>query len=106
MRSDESDPKVYFLRMKQDKPNVFKQVPKQGSQSAIPSTPKMAKGKIHNLRLGFGFIMPDDGSENLFFHATDVEGCTIFDFKPGDAVEYEPGMNEKGPCGRKVGRLA
>jgi cold shock CspA family protein len=49
--------------------------------------------------------MPDDGTENLFFHATDVEGCTIFDLKPGDAVEYEPGINEKGPCGRKVRRV-
>jgi cold shock CspA family protein len=109
MRNDESDPKVYFLRMKQEMPHLFAQVPSTPAEqrhiiSAPP--PELAKGKVHNLRLGFGFIMPDDGSENLFFHATDVEGCTIFDLKPGDAVEYEPGMNEKGPCGRKVRRLA
>jgi|SRR5882672_4893798 len=108
MRNDESDSKVYFVRMKQEMPHLFTQAPSAPAEkprifSAPP--PELAKGKVHNLRLGFGFIMPDDGSENLFFHATDVEGCTIFDLKPGDAVEYEPGMNEKGPCGRKVRRI-
>jgi cold shock CspA family protein len=72
----------------------------------VSSAPTLMRGKIHNLRLGFGFIIPDDGSENAFFHATDVEGCTIYDLKPGDAVEYEPGTNERGPCGRKVRRIA
>jgi cold shock CspA family protein len=99
LRNDESNPIVYYLRMKEEKsksptPNPI-QIP------IVPVSLKLVRGKIHNLRLGFGFIMPDDGSENAFFHATDIEGCTIFDLKPGDAVEYEPGTNEKGPCARK-----
>jgi cold shock protein len=107
LRNDETNPIIYYLRMKEEMPRVLAQIPNLPNPASHGSstTPKLAKGKVHNLRLGFGFIMPDDGSENLFFHATDVEGCTIFDLKPGDAVEYEPGMNEKGPCGRKVRRL-
>lgn len=109
LRNDESNPIVYYLRMKEEKFHSIPQVPVTPSRvppTIVAASPKLARGKVHNLRLGFGFIMPDDGSENLFFHATDVEGCTIFDLKPGDAVEYEPGVNEKGPCGRKVRRLA
>ncbi len=69
-----------------------------------PTQPRRhATGKIHNLKLGFGFIAPDDGSENAFFHATEVVGCTIFDLRPGDPVE-RGGVNEEGPCGWKVTR--
>lgn len=107
LRNDETNPIIYYLRMKDETPRVLAQIPNLPNpvSNSSSTTAKLAKGKVHNLRLGFGFIMPDDGSENLFFHATDVEGCTIFDLKPGDAIEYEPGMNEKGPCGRKVRRL-
>jgi CspA family cold shock protein len=105
LRNDESNPIVYFVRMKEEKPRPFQPVPTQKTEAPAPSSGKLARGKIHNLRLGFGFIMPDDGSENLFFHATDVEACTIFDLKPGDPVEYEYVMSEKGPCARKVRRL-
>ncbi len=105
LRNDETNPIVYYLRIKEEKSRSFASAPKQESQFVVTPTPKLEKGKVHNLRLGFGFIMPDDGSENLFFHATDVESCTIFDLKPGDAVEYEPGINEKGPCARKVRRI-
>jgi cold shock CspA family protein len=105
LRNDETNPIVYYLRMKEEKSRSLVSIPMQASSAVVPPTPKLARGKIHNLRLGFGFIMPDDGSENAFFHATDVEGCTIFDLKPGDAVEYEPGTNEKGPCARKIHRV-
>lgn len=104
LRNDEANPIVYYLRMKGEtkpSPNVTANIVK----AEAPASEKLALGKIHNLRLGFGFIMPDDGSENAFFHATDVEGCTIYDLKPGDAVEYEPGFNEKGPCARRIHRV-
>ena len=106
LRNDETNPIVYYLRIKEENRRPLFTIPPQVSPAVVPPIPKLARGKIHNLRLGFGFIMPDDGSENAFFHATDVEGCTIFDLKPGDAVEYEPGTNERGPCARKIHRIA
>lgn len=105
MRNDESNPIVFYLRMNDEKVRSSSPARTQEPVPAVLSHAKLATGKIHNLRLGFGFIMPDDGSENLFFHATDVVGCTIFDFKPGDMVEFESFMGEKGPCARKVRRL-
>lgn len=113
IRADETNPIVHYIRLRVEKPHSPSSVPAQAhpnsslqtGQSGIAVPPVQACGKIHNLKLGFGFIMPDDGSENLFFHATEVIGCTIFDLQPGDPVEYEPGMNEKGPCARKVRRL-
>lgn len=116
MRADESNPIVYYVRIK---PGIARstvgatsvghaEVGKDTSfigPNILAEIPKLATGKVHNVKLGFGFIAPDDGSENHFFHATEVVGCTIFDLRPGDRVEYEPGVNEKGLCARKVRRM-
>ena len=117
IRADESNPIVYYVRIRQDNTHTLSvgagtdqaEVGNKASfgGSIIPAVfPKVATGKVHNLKLGFGFIAPDDGSENPFFHATEVVGCTIFDLRPGDPVEYEPGVNERGLCARKVRRVA
>jgi cold shock CspA family protein len=88
-------PPVYYIRLKH-------QLAVLGQPSRQPRQPlahpwRHATGKVHNLKLGFGFIAPDDGSENVFFHATEVLGCTIFNLRPGDPVEFETGVNERGP---------
>jgi len=57
----------------------------------------MATGKVKffNDQKGFGFISPDDGSKDLFVHVSEVQMGTLND---GDAVEYEVGQGQKGPC--------
>ena len=60
----------------------------------------MAKGRIAGLRAeaGFGFIDPDDGGEELFFHYTDLRGVDIHDLKPRARVEFTPTPGRgKGP---------
>lgn len=42
----------------------------------------------------YGFIEPDDGSEDRFFHVNEVEGEEIAE---GDEVEFEPAEGERGP---------
>jgi cold shock CspA family protein len=105
IKTDSNTPPVYFIRLKPQATLIQAQ-----SVSAVPQENmqprRHATGKIHNLKLGFGFIAPDDGSDNAFFHATEVIGCTIFDLRPGDAVGYEAGVNERGPCAWKVTRLS
>jgi len=105
VKSDGSTPPVYFIRMK---PQAVNSQPKPaGPAAAQPTQPRRrATGRIHNLKLGFGFIAPDDGGENVFFHSTEVVGCTIFDLRPGDPVEFELGTNERGPAAWKVKRLS
>ena len=55
----------------------------------------MANGKIKmfNEDKGFGFIMPDDGSNDVFFHVSALrEGDEI---TVGKAVTFETGIDTK-----------
>lgn len=58
----------------------------------------MATGKIKTLKNGFGFIAPDDGAADVFFHMTELQGGVEFNtLKEGQAVSYETAESEKGP---------
>ena len=47
---------------------------------------------------GFGFIVPDDGSDDVFFHRTRLAPKVVFeDLREGDEVEFQVGRGEKGP---------
>jgi len=57
------------------------------------------KVKFFNDQKGFGFITPDDGGADIFVHVSAVAAGTL---KDGDAVEYEVGQGQKGPCAVNV----
>ena len=47
---------------------------------------------------GFGFITPDDGSEDVFFHRGSMAPRNqIEDFNEGDTVQFQTRKGEKGP---------
>lgn len=50
--------------------------------------------KFFDERKNYGFIEPEDGSEDLFVHRNDVEEESLTD---GDIVEFESEKGEKGP---------
>ena len=47
---------------------------------------------------GFGFVVPDDGSDDVFFHRSKLGPKVLFDdLREGDEVEFLVGKGEKGP---------
>ena len=63
------------------------------------------KGIIREIKdRGFGFITPDGGGKDIFFHSTGCVGVQFNDLKAGDAVTYEVEDSEKGPTAVNVQR--
>ena len=64
----------------------------------------MATGKVKwfDAKKGFGFIVPDDGGKELFVHHADIQMEGFKKLNDGQAVEYEAGESEKGPCAQAV----
>ena len=58
----------------------------------------MAKGTVKwfNEKKGYGFITPDDGSEDCFVHFSAIEGSGFKALAEGDTVEFEIGKDDKG----------
>jgi len=45
--------------------------------------------KFYNDQKGFGFIQPDDGSKDVFVHATALERAGIARLNEGDVVTFD-----------------
>jgi cold shock protein len=62
----------------------------------------MAEGRIKKLTAkGFGFIDIGNGKD-LFFHMSNVEGCSYEDLQEGQRVSYNAGHGPKGPRAENV----
>jgi len=59
----------------------------------------MSTGKVKwfNDQKGYGFVTPDDGSQDLFVHYQDIQGEGFKTLAEGQAVEFEVTTSAKGP---------
>ena len=64
------------------------------------------KGTIKRLvgDKNFGFIGTADGSKDVFFHGSNLQGCQFSDLNVGDAVSFEVEQSDKGPRAVNVTR--
>ena len=61
------------------------------------------KGSIVRIQdKGFGFIKPDEGDRDVFFHASAVVDVTFDDLNPGDPVMFDVEEGPKGPSATNV----
>lgn len=59
----------------------------------------LAQGTIKTIRddKGFGFIAPDGGGQDLFFHRSAVEDVTFEELREGQRVEFTQGTDPRDP---------
>ena len=64
----------------------------------------MTQGTIKTIQndRGFGFIAPDGGAEDLFFHHSAVESPTFEELRQGQRVEFEPGSDPRNPSRQRA----
>lgn len=53
---------------------------------------------------GFGFIKPDQGDKDVFFHARSLVDIMYDDLREGEAVTFEVEEGPKGPSAINVKR--
>jgi len=56
------------------------------------------EGQISQLHAGYGFIMPTNGGNELFFHNSTLLNANLSELQLGFLVTFEIGSNDKGPC--------
>lgn len=61
--------------------------------------PQTGKVKFFNAEKGFGFIVPDDGSKDVFVHVSAVQRSGLANLAEGQRVSFdsEPDKKGKGP---------
>jgi CspA family cold shock protein len=55
---------------------------------------------------GFGFLRPDDGGRDIFFHVSRLSEGLATDLRPGTRVIYELGMDRTGKMAASSVRIA
>ena len=67
----------------------------------------MAKGTVKwfNNSKGYGFITPEDGSQDVFVHHNSIQGEGYKSLDEGQSVEFEVQQGKKGPEATNVTKL-
>jgi CspA family cold shock protein len=58
--------------------------------------------KWFNDQKGFGFIVPDDGGDDVFVHHSNIKSSGFRSLQEGQKVEYQLGQGRKGPEATEV----
>lgn len=51
---------------------------------------------------GFGFITPEKGGDDIYFHASSVKDKRFDELKEGVSVEFEVVENARGLCAQEI----
>ena len=67
----------------------------------------MAQGRVdwYSTQIGYGFIVPDDGSERIFVHHSCIAGDANKFLENGDKVAYEAAQGGQGMEAKNVSKI-
>jgi CspA family cold shock protein len=78
-----------------------------GSAAAeVPSGEQAGSVVTYFEAKGFGFLRPDDGGRDIFFHVSRLAEGLATDLRPGTRVLYELGMDRTGKMAASSIRIA
>lgn len=80
----------------------------EGGESAAESPSGEQTGSVVTYfeAKGFGFLRPDDGGRDIFFHVSRLAEGLATDLRPGTKVLYELGMDRTGKMAASSLRIA
>ena len=70
--------------------------PRRAMEGGIQPMAQLGTVKWFSEEKGYGFITPDDGSEELFVHYSEIEGSGFRSLEEGEKVSYEAREGRKG----------
>ena len=70
--------------------------PEAGESGEVPSGEQPGAVVTYFEAKGFGFLRPDDGGRDIFFHVSRLAEGLATDLRPGTRVLYELGMDRTG----------
>jgi cold shock protein len=70
----------------------------------IPIQPRRASGRVRwfSSEKGYGFIVPDDGGEDVFVRHSAIDADGFRTLHRGQSVTYESGSDGRGPRALRV----
>ena len=77
-----------------------------GSSGEVPSGEQAGSVVTYFEAKGFGFLRPDDGGRDIFFHVSRLAEGLATDLRPGTRVLYELGMDRTGKMAASSIRIA
>jgi cold shock protein len=77
-----------------------------GDSGELPSGEQSGSVVTYFEAKGFGFLRPDDGGRDIFFHVSRLAEGLATDLRPGTRVLYELGMDRTGKMAASTIRIA
>jgi cold shock CspA family protein len=71
----------------------------------VSPNPNHQRGRIVQLKNGYGFLETETLGKNLFFFWGDLMDVDFNELRIGDVIEYEIGANDRGECAKQLTRV-